>query len=182
MVAAWCAVIIFLCRVTLSSLLRFASSCIWHFGLSDGTRWTPNWRWGWCSCIWWIVIGWIVAVDVSCNGNGDGCSSQIMLLLIGVEHHQLYFGRPNDPPDALIQSLAVYPMVFKLWQIVSIDCSSVVGMATKFISSANTNAFRWRFSPVCDILIYDPVDSDCWSCCYLGLSVFVSQHYNNNNI
>ena len=88
------------------------------------------------------MLGWVFAVDVSCNGNWDGYSSQILLLLIGVEHLQLHFGRPNDPPKALIQSLDVCPMVFRLWQIVSIDCSSVVDMANKFISSANTNAFR----------------------------------------
>ena len=149
MVAAWCAAILFLCRVTLSSLLRFSSSCIWRFWLidSDGTRWTPNWQWGWFFFMWWIVLGWPFGVDVKCNGNWDVHSSRILLLLSGVEHCHLHFGSPNYPPDALIQSLAVCPMVFRLWQIVSIDCSSVVDTAKEFISSPNTNVFQWRISP-----------------------------------
>ena len=78
MVAAWCAVILFLRRITLSFLLHYSSSWIWHFGLSNGTRWTPNWRWGWCSCIWWIMLGWVVAVEVNCNENGDGYLFRIL--------------------------------------------------------------------------------------------------------
>ena len=93
------------------------------------------------------MLGWVVAVDVSCNVNWVGYLSRILLMLIGVEHRQLHFGRLIEPPDALIQLLAVCPMVFRLWQIVSTDCSSVVDISKKFISSANTNAFRWHISP-----------------------------------